>query len=88
MRGPLDLLDGIDSGETDDCGPMLNDGVNRAFDGCRIDQRTDGVVNQHDVIRRCRQGSQRMGDGFLAVIAAFAPFYNKKMYEQASAAAS
>src|SRR5271157_1787877 len=69
VGGALNLLDGVYGGQADDGGGVLLDGANGALDGGRVDQGTDGVVNQNDVVRVAFNGVKRIGDALLAVIA-------------------
>jgi hypothetical protein len=50
VGGTLDVLDGVDSRQTDDGGAVLDDGVDGAVDGGGVDQRADRVVDQNDVV--------------------------------------
>ena len=71
MRGALHLLDGVDRGQADDGRAVLDDRVDGALDGGRVDERPHRVMHQHDVVFRGGQRGQRVGHGFLAVVAAF-----------------
>lgn len=71
VSGTLDLLDGVDGGQTDDGRAVFLNGVDGAVNGSRLDQRPDGVVDQHDILGRGRQGGQSIGNRGLAILAAF-----------------
>ncbi len=71
VRGPLHLLDGIDGGQADDGGSVLNDGVDGALDGGGVDQGPDRVVDEDDVVRLGGERGERMGHRLLPVVAAF-----------------
>jgi hypothetical protein len=71
VGGTLDLLDGVDGGGGYDGGAVVLDGGYGAFDGVRVNQRADGVVDEDDVV--LGGGGQRgegVGDGVLAGVAA------------------
>jgi len=71
VSGALHLLDGVDGGHADDGGSQFSDGVNCAVDGGDVDQRSDGVVDQDDVVRLGGQSGEGVGDRFLAILATF-----------------
>jgi len=71
MGGALDLLDGVHGGEADDGGSELGDSVNGAVDGGSVNERTHGVMDEDDVVILCGESGEGVGDGLLAVIAAF-----------------
>ncbi len=68
VRGALDLLDGVDGGQADDGCAVLEDGVEGAVDGGRVDERTDGIVDEDEIVRRGGQSGERVGDRLLARI--------------------
>jgi tRNA(Ile)-lysidine synthase len=71
MRCALDLLDGVDGRHAHDGGAMLYDCIDGALDGGDVDEGPDGVVYQHNVVLLRGQRGQGVGDGFLALLAAF-----------------
>ena len=71
VGGALHLLDGVDGGQADDGGVVLFDGANGAVDGGRVDERTDGIVDQNDVVGVAFDGVERVVYAFLAMVAAF-----------------
>jgi inosine/xanthosine triphosphatase len=81
-RSPALEIPEVLAHEVLDCGVELSTAIDKFAGavGIRDEQGAWGVLSSNLI---SRQEAFR-----LAVIAAFAPFYNKKMYEQASAAAS
>ena len=70
VGGALDLLDGVDGGQADDGRAEFDDSVDGAVDGGRVDERTDGVVDQDDVVGVGGECGEGVRDGLLAVVAA------------------
>lgn len=70
VGGSLDLLDGVNGGQADDGRAEFGDGIDGAVDGGRVNEGTDGVVDEDDVVGLGRQGGKSMSDGLLACIAA------------------
>ena len=70
----FDLLDGVDCGQADDGGAVLEDGVDGAVDGGGIDEGARGIVDQHDIVFGAAglrdELGQRVADGLLADVAA------------------
>ncbi len=71
VGGALDLLDGVDGRHADDGGAEFGNGVDGAVDCGRVDERTNGVVHQDDVIGLGGQRGQGVGDRLLSVVATF-----------------
>jgi tRNA(Ile)-lysidine synthase len=71
VRGPLDLLNGVDGRKADNCRTVFDNRIDSPLDCGRIDQRAHRVVNQDNIVRLGGQSSQRVGDGLLTVIPAF-----------------
>ena len=71
VGGALDLLDGVHGGHGDDGGAVLDDGVDGAVDGGGVNEGADGVVDEDDVVGISGDGREGVGDGFLAIVAAF-----------------
>ena len=70
VRGTLHLLDGVDGGQRHDRGAAGTDGFYGARDGVCVDEGTNCVVDQHDIVIGGGDGGERPADGFLARIAA------------------
>jgi len=71
VGGSLDLLDGVDGRQADDCRAVLDDGVDGAVDGFGVDEGADGVVDEDDVVFGTIERGEGVGYGFLAVFATF-----------------
>ena len=71
VGGALDLLDGVDGGHADDGRALVEDLVDGALDGGGVDEGTNGVVDEDDVVGLGRKRGERPGDRLLAEVAAF-----------------
>ena len=68
VGGPLHLLDGIDGGQPDDGRAKLLHRVDGAVDGGRVNQRTNRVVYQNNIVRLGVQGGQCVRHRLLAAV--------------------
>src|ERR1700722_19724688 len=75
MGSALDLLDGVDGGQADDRGAMLDDRVDGAVDGGGIDEGPGRIVHQDHIVLPAAGIGYQLCQGvthrLLAEIAAF-----------------
>ena len=71
VGGAFDLLDRVDGRETDDGGSVACDGVDGTVDGGGVDERTDSVVDENDVVRNRVDRVESVGNGVLAGVPTF-----------------